>query len=385
MSRGDQLLRQWTILRLVSSGRRSRRELAERLDVSLKTITRDVEALSLFPITEERDGIDVFYELLRGARPPPIDLEEEEIAALLLGAPTVLAALDGTPYREHVAAALAKLRLLQRGRSERDNGRRPLAEVLHARYDAPPNRGDHGDHRDHRERLLAAARERRRVWIRYFTAERQRSSERVVEPLALHHHPHGLHLIARCLKVGAVLYFSVARVEALRVLDETFGPADEPFDMAAFLETVFDGRRGLPVLDVHLRVREPTASWARERYYHPTQELFEVEGGVEIRFRAGAPEAIVARVLSLGPDCEVVAPASLRRAVASRARELAARYAGVDEEREKIDAAADPGPDLSGGPDTPTSRPTAARRARAAESETSDDDHDHHDHDHGDD
>ena len=158
-------------------------------------------------------------------------------------------------------------------------------------------------------------------------------------------------------------------------------------DIAAFLETIFDGRRGLPILDVRLRVREPTASWARERYYHPTQELDDVDGGVEIRFRAGAPGAIVARVLSLGPDCEVVAPASLRRAVAARARELAARYAGVEgpaaekttdeEEEKKIDAAADPGPDLSGGAGTSTSRPTAARRARAAESETSDDD-DHH-------
>ncbi|MEZ4385514.1 MAG: WYL domain-containing protein [Nannocystaceae bacterium] len=376
MSRGDQLHRQWTILRLVSSGRRSRRELAERLDVSLKTISRDIEALSLFPISEARDGIDVFYELVRGARPPAVDFDEEEVAALLLGEPTVLAALDGTPYREHVAAALAKLRLLQRGGGD---PRRPLPEVLRASFDAP--RAPEA----HREALLAAARERRRVWIRYHTAERGRSSERVVEPLALHHHPHGLHLIARCLRADALLYFSVARIEALRVLDETFTP--ELLDLDAFLATTFDGRRGLPVLDVCLRVREPTASWARERAYHPSQALRELDDGVEIRFRAGAPAAIVARVLSLGPDCEVVAPASLRRAVAAQVRALAERYADEDEgadegadaaraaREENSTAPTNPGPDLSAGGDTSTSRPTAAApRERVAESENRDDD-----------
>ena len=63
MAHGDQLQRQWSILDLLSEGRKSRRELAEQLGVSLKTIARDIEALSLFPIAEERDGIDVVYEL----------------------------------------------------------------------------------------------------------------------------------------------------------------------------------------------------------------------------------------------------------------------------------------------------------------------------------
>lgn len=79
---------------------------------------------------------------------------------------------------------------------------------------------------------------------------------------------------------------------------------------------------------MHLRIREPTAHWARERFFHRTQQITEHEGGIELRFRAGAPAAIAARVLGLGPDCEVLAPESLRRKVAKRARAISQLYAG---------------------------------------------------------
>lgn len=96
------------------------------------------------------------------------------------------------------------------------------------------------------------------------------------------------------------------------------------------------------MIDVCIRVRLPTAAWARDHFYHATQELRELEDGVELRFRSGAPEAIAARILSLGPDCEVVAPEGLARLVAQRAAAIAARY------RDR-GGAPDPGPDLSGG------------------------------------
>lgn len=330
MARGDQLLRQWSILDLLSGGARSRRELAERLGVSLKTISRDIEALSLFPIAEERDGIDVVYQLVHGAA-PRVRFETDEVAALLLGRRTVLDALAGTPYAQFVASALDKLALLQRDRVDR--GRRRLPEVFLSSFDPPSVRADH------HERLLFAAIERRRVWLRYFTAERCAYSERVVEPYLLRLHPRGLDLIAYCTTRSAFLAFNVGCIEALRVCEDTFDPAARAFDLDRFLAGSFDGRRGDPEIDVHLRIRNPTAAWARAQFFHPTQRMRELDDGVEIRFRAGAPEAIAARVLGLGPDCEVVEPALLARMVAERAAAVASIY------RLRND---NPGPDLSG-------------------------------------
>lgn len=330
MARGDQLLRQWSILDLLSGGPRSRRELSERLGVSLKTVARDIEALSLFPIAEERDGIDVVYQLIHGAA-PRVRFEPDEVAALLLGRTTVLAALAGSPYAAAVASALGKLELLQRDRVER--GRRRLPEVFLSSFDPPRVSADHQD------RLLAAALERRRVWLRYFTPERNARSERIVEPYLLRLHPRGLDLIAFCLKRSEFLTFNVSCIEALRVCEDTFDPAARAFDLEHFLRTTFDGRRGSPEIDVRLRVRLPTAAWARALFYHPTQQMRELDDGVEIRFRAGAPEAIAARVLGLGPDCEVIEPELLARLVADKAAAIVSNYR---------DRFANPGPDLSG-------------------------------------
>ncbi len=344
MSRGDQLRRQWAILNTISGARVSRRELARRFEVSLKTITRDLEALAMFPIVEEREGIEVYYQLLRGARTPPLRLEERELAALLLSERTLLAALEGTPYRADVGAALEKLALLQREHAYRRL--RALPDVLLSSFDKPAARTDH------HERLLDAARRRRQVWIDYHTAERGRDSERVVEPYYVHLHPHGLHLVAYCHERQDFMYFNIHCIRALRVLERGFDPSARPLALEDFLATVFDGQRGLPVLDVHLRIYEPTARWARDRFYHRSQRVEPFPGGVELRFRAGAPRAIAARVLGLGPDCEVISPTSLRERVAALARGVLRRHASREQNSR------DPGPDLSRVPATPEAEET---------------------------
>ncbi len=318
MSRGDQLIRQWTLLRLLADGRRSRRELAQELGVSLKTITRDVLSLSLFPIAEEREGIDVFYTLIAEARTPQVRLSPEELLALRLSEETLRGALEGSPYAAAVAGALSKIDLFLRETDERALARRP--QVFHSSFLKPHQRSDL------QEQLHDAALSRRLVRLTYFTAERGTTGERLVEPYVLHLHPRGVHLIAYCRERQDFLYFSLGAIQALDVLGETFDPQAHPFDLQAFLATVFDGRRGTPLLDVHLRIKEPTAHWARDQVYHPSQELTEIEGGIELRFRAGAPEAIAARVLSLGPDCEVLAPPTLAQEVAAKARAIAELY-----------------------------------------------------------
>lgn len=247
----------------------------------------------------------------------------------MLGKRTLQAAVTGTPYAAAVGDALAKVEALQRERARRVS----LPDVFQSSFDQP--RVDE----PLRARLLEAALARRVIAFEYYTVERDAVSDRVVEPFFLYLHPRGLQLIAYCRTRAALLSFHVSCVRALRVLEERFDPEARAFDLEEFLATTFDGQRGLPVLDVRLRIREPSARWARAHFYHQAQEIEDVAGGVEIRFRAGAPQAIAARVLSLGPDCEVLAPPELRRLVAEQARAIWRLYEDDP----------NPGPDLSGG------------------------------------
>ena len=68
-------------------------DLAEELDVSERTIYRDIQDLSLsgVPITGEAGQ---GYRLLRGFHLPPLMFNQEELEALLLGARMVRAWTD---------------------------------------------------------------------------------------------------------------------------------------------------------------------------------------------------------------------------------------------------------------------------------------------------
>lgn len=177
---------------------------------------------------------------MRGARTPQVRFDPDEVAALLLARKTLLAALDGSPHARAIGSALAKIELLQEGCSYR--GRRGLPDVFQSSFDHAPR------HAEFRDVLIEAALARHCVRLRYFTAEREAESERVVEPYHVHHDPHGLHLIAYCLQRRDFLYFSIHRVRAVEVLDLGFDPTTRPLDLDAFLASTFDGRRGPPSL-----------------------------------------------------------------------------------------------------------------------------------------
>ncbi|MEM1008262.1 MAG: WYL domain-containing protein, partial [Myxococcota bacterium] len=179
---------------------------------------------------------------------------------------------------------------------------------------------------DFQEMLTQAAIEHQVVWMRYFTASRQETNERKVEPYILHLHPHGFHLIAYCLHREAFLRFNINLIQEARLLPQRFDAKSRCFDLKQFLSEGFDQHRSKPILDVHIRIKYPTAHWAKDQFYHTTQVIEERSDGVEIRFRSEGSEAIMARILSLGEDCEVLAPPSLRRKVQGKASNIRDLY-----------------------------------------------------------
>ena len=105
MRRADRLFR---IVQLLRGGRlQTARSLAEKLQVSHRTIYRDVQDLQLsgMPITGEAG---VGYTLRRDLDIPPLMFDREEIAALVLGA-RMVEAWGGTELTEAANRALRKI------------------------------------------------------------------------------------------------------------------------------------------------------------------------------------------------------------------------------------------------------------------------------------
>ncbi|MAA99340.1 MAG: transcriptional regulator [Stappia sp.] len=97
------------LLLLLSGGQRSAAELAERFQVSVRTIYRDVDRLLALgiPVEAER-GTDGGYRLARDFLQPPVALTRSETAALLV-ALALARGLNATPLLSDLDTAQAKL------------------------------------------------------------------------------------------------------------------------------------------------------------------------------------------------------------------------------------------------------------------------------------
>jgi predicted DNA-binding transcriptional regulator YafY len=175
--------------------------------------------------------------------------------------------------------------------------------------------------------LERAIRERRQVWMVYYTASRGERNERVVNPYHFYNVRGDWYLLAYDHRRRNIRNFHLGRIEEWRVLDQHF-EADSDFSAEEFLAQGFLTERG-EVADVTIRFDEYQARWIRERRWHATQEIEELPGGgLILRLRAGGLDEIKRWVMSYGAHAEVLEPPGLRAAVAQEVGRLAEMYLG---------------------------------------------------------
>lgn len=184
--------------------------LAERLQVSVRTIYRDIQDLSLSGVPIEGEA-GVGYVLRHGMDLPPLMFERAEIEALLVGVRMVNAWAD--PELQRAAeAALAKI-----------HGVLPPAlrgELNRNRMFAPGG-GRYPVHWI--TRFRQAIRERQKLWLTYRT-ENDLHTERCIWPLGLFFWGQVWTLCTWCELRNDFRNFRVDRVVELRDAGATFTP-----------------------------------------------------------------------------------------------------------------------------------------------------------------
>src|ERR1700691_1237492 len=210
MRRADRLFR---IVQLLRGGRlQTARNLAEKLQVSHRTIYRDVQDLQLsgVPIAGEAG---VGYTLRRDFDIPPLMFDREEIAALVLGA-RMVEAWGGTELMEAANRALRKIEAVLP-----PNLRENIDDVL---LYAPGLRAP-AEVRRKLDLLHAAAQQRHVVLVAYAREDGEPSVRRL-HPLALYFWGGVWTLAAWCELRKDFRTFRVDRVQHAEVLTETFTP-----------------------------------------------------------------------------------------------------------------------------------------------------------------
>ena len=199
-------------------------ELAQELEVSLRTIYRDVADLLAAGVPIEGEA-GVGYLLPRGFDLPPLMFDEHEIEALVLGARMV--ETWGDPD------------LARRARSVLSKVENVLPERLKPRMEevalfAPV--GFPEEHGAHLELLRRGANEQRKVRFDYLDAA-GRPSSRTVRPVCMTFWGTTWLASAWCELRQAFRSFRPDRMQAVELLDETFEP-EEGQDLRAYLRMV---------------------------------------------------------------------------------------------------------------------------------------------------
>ncbi len=347
--KADRLLS--VLLLLQAKGRLTGRELARRLEVSPRTVHRDMEALSaagvpVFALRGSRGG----WLLEEGWRTRVPGLDEAELRALLMAQPRMvgdsrLARAAERALDKLVAALPVSLR-------EQASSIQRRLHVDTAGWSGTP------EDLSMLPIVQDAVSRDRKLAIRYWPAGRE-AAERVVDPLGLVAKGGTWYLVA-CTPGGFRTY-RVSRIENARLLDEAFErPAD--FDLAAYWKSATEElRKGRHRYEATLRLEPGAAAsfqkWRTASSQPPSSEPG-AEGWVTLRVQFDDEEQAAFVVLGLGPRVDVIAPASLgTRVAADHAAAVARRPDGA--------GAASPAPAPGGSPRATTcQKPPWASRWR---------------------
>ena len=332
------------LLLLQSRGGQTAAELARELEVSVRTIHRDVDALSAsgVPIYADR-GPHGGIRLVDGYRTRLTGMTADEAEALFLaGLPGPAAELGlGTVVAAARLKVLASLPTELRGRASRLVERFHLdAAAWYHPDEAVPHLGE----------LSEAVWEAQRVQIGYDRGDK--TVDRILEPLGLVLKAGVWYLVAAA--EGQPRTYRVSRVSRVTTLDGTFERPTE-FDLAAFwAEASAAYERDTPRVEVTLRIARDRLDRLRgvigERPYGTLQRLEDPDpdGWLRVRVKLDWPNEATTQILAVGPGCELLDPEPLRRRIAEEAQRLAARYAD-----------AEPGPgSVDGGRENPPATPT---------------------------
>jgi len=298
------------------------RKLAQELEVSSKTVQRDIDFMRYrlgLPI--EYDQLHFgFYYTEPVSNFPNIEISEGELVALYIGQ-KALAQFKGTSFEAPLSTAFRKI----------TDGLRDTISVTWSDLDSAISFRSTGRTTTDVhlfEQLSHAVFKQLELRFDYKKPEAARYEQRYVQPYHLGCVENLWYLFAFDLDRGELRTFALPRIRDVRVSKTRFRrPID--FSIGRFLEQSF-GVFTRPAKTKHaIRIVFDAFAAPRieERQWHPSQKIKQLrDGGIELSLTLGNLEDIERWILSWGSHAQVLAPPDLKQRMAKTASDLADAY-----------------------------------------------------------
>jgi len=293
--------------------------LAGELEVSTKSIYRDIEFMrDRLELPVEFDGArNGFHYTEEVSNFPTLQITEGELFALLV-AEKALQQYRGTAFERPLLSAFKKM-----AASLPDTVSLNLADweqTISFRTSAEPILNV-----EIFDTLAKATARHGQLLLTYRKPGRKETEPRIVDPYHLANINGEWFLFAYCHLRNDIRTFVPSRIQEAELTGKTF-IRPQKFSLEKRLRDTFGVVTGQGEFEVVIRFDELVSDYIREKRWHPSQQLIELEdGGVELRLKLSSLAEIQRWILSWGGQACALAPAELVESLKAAARMILER------------------------------------------------------------
>ncbi len=308
--------------RLQTGSRPNCRSLASELEVSPKTVQRDIDFMrDQLGLPLEYDPVQRgFYYTRQVVQFPTMKISEGELVALSV-ARNAMAQYQGTPFERPLRDAFEKLTA-----GLRDQIHFAWSSDVSASISFRAAGQSVGDLATFEAASQAVLRSEE-LEFRYRKLDSDQDEQRRVQPVHLACVDQQWYLFGFDLaRERSMRTFALTRMAELHATGQTFArPAH--FSLDEHLADSFGVFSAPAVEQLRLRFDRFGGRLIRERAWHASQQIEPLaDGGLELSLRVGRSPEVVRWILGWGEHVEVLEPASLRAEIAQTAGWILERY-----------------------------------------------------------
>ena len=286
------------------------RAIADRFDISLRTVYRDVKALGEagIPIIGEAGA---GYSIMEGYRMPPIMFTKDEAIALLMAEKISQNSTDEHTGQQ-LLSAMMKIRAVLRS-TEKEL----LAEIDdHIAIRVPRSQEMENKSSNILQNILHSIADQKVLEIKYKTIRNAIDSTRNIEPIGIYYANQHWYVIAFCQLRTAYRTFRVERINSIRLKEDKFHQKHP--SLHNYLERIKKKDRLIKVVLLIDKSIEPYIS--EEKFHQGFVLQRESNDHLEMTFMVSSIFGIARWIMKLGGHVTIIEPSDLRDHVVKLAK-----------------------------------------------------------------
>jgi predicted DNA-binding transcriptional regulator YafY len=294
--------------------------LARELEVSTKSIHRDIEFMrDRLELPIEYDGSRFGYVYTGEVNAfPTVQITEGELFALIV-AEKALQQYRGTNFEKPLLSAIRKME-----QSLPDTISLNLSEI--EQTISFRTRAEQILDLQIFDSLAKSTSRRQQILIAYRKPGKRESEERVIDPYHLANINGEWYLFAYDHLRKDIRTFAPGRIQSVKSTGKGF-ERPRKFSLEKRLRDSFGVHSGEGEFEIVIRFDPRVADYVREKKWHESQQLTELDdGGVELKLKLSGLAEVQRWVLSWGGDATVLQPKELADGVKSAAERILAVY-----------------------------------------------------------